>query len=291
MRKIGCILVIMILIIVTLTGCNKKNSLYEDMNLSNDEIFLYSVVDERLGIYNTKEFTWKPLYDEENTFQYVFNNDSEYVVSGNSIDNGFVLLERSADRKSLKKLFELNNDKNCFFPLATNGNQYYFVMYIDEKSEFVDRVIFTFKKDFEMQNILESNEMITAGVMLDNILYYTAYNELTDNYYLFSLNMLDIEKGSINLNTELQTRDLFCYKENICVSDYDNIYIDSMKIPKEYINFIEQDYIIQFYSNRCTVKNISSGDSLGAFLNPINYEVIDDQIIIYCQTGIYNIGM
>ena len=132
--------------------------------------------------------------------------------------------------------------------------------------------------------------------MLDDILYYTAYDELVDNYNLFSLNILDVKEGPIDLNRELQTRELFCYKENLGVSDYDSIYIDSMIIPKEYINFIEQDYIIQFFADSendvvCTVKDISSGDSLGTFLNPINYEIIDDELIIYCQTGIYNIGM
>lgn len=296
MRKTGCVLLMLLLLVESLAGCGKKSSLYVEMNLGDDEIFLYSVVDEKIGIYNTKKLIWTPIYVEENTFQYVFQNDSEYIVSGNSIENGFVLLKRSADRKSLKKLFELNNDKNCFFPLATNGNEYYFVMYVDEKSECVERDIFTFTEDYEIRNILKSNKKITAGIMLDDILYYTAYDDLAGAYKVFLLNVSDIEEGPkiLNINRELQTRDLFFYKDSLCVSDYDNIYTDSLTMPKKYANFIEQNYLIQFFSNEdydmvCTVTDISSGDCVGTFFNPINYEIVEHEMIIYCQNGIYTI--
>lgn len=298
MKKPPYISAIVIMIIMILTGCgeDRPDSIYNEVHLNNDEILLYSLMDDRLGIYNTKEFTWSPLYDEANTFQYVFNNDSEYIVSGNSIENGFVLLQRSPDRKSLKKVFELNNDKNCFFPLASNGRDYYYVMYVNEMSEVIEREIFTFTEDYKINSILKSNNMITAGVILNNHLYYTVYDRLTDNYDLFSMDMLDIGNGSIDLNIELQTRDIFSFQGNIYLSDYDNIYIDSITIKKEYINYIEGDYIIQFYANSqhdivCTIKKISTGNNVGTFLRPINYEIIDNEIIIYCEAGMYIVEM
>lgn len=297
MRKKGCILVIAILMVV-LTFCGKEdtNNLYEDISLSNDEIFLYSVVDERIGIYDMKNFTWTTLYDEENTFQYVFDNDSEYVVSGNSINNGFVLLKISEDRKRLNKVFELNNAENCFFPLASGGGEYYYVMYVNEQSQSVEREIFSFTEDYEIENILESEKKITAGVISENTLYYTVYNDLTDRYNLYSLQLSDNENVPVDLNRELETRDLFFYEGNLCVSDYDKIYCDSTNITKRYLNFIEQDYVIQFYANSkndmvCTVKKISSGEKMGTFLNPINYSVADNEIIVYCHTGMYRIKM
>ena len=292
------VLTIMMATAILLAGCGKDEpqSLYEDIHLSDNEIFLYSVVDDRLGIYNTKAYTWIPVYDEDNLFQYVFHNDSEYIVSGNSINNGFVLLKRSADRKSLEKIFELNDDESCFFPLASDGNQYYYLMCVDEKSDYTERDIFTFTEDYKMETILKSSKKITSGVILNDVLYFNAANQSTDNYDLFSLDMSAIENGPVKLNKQAATREFFCYKGDIYVADVENIVIDSMKISRKYLNFLEQDYMIQFYANNdydmvCTIKEISSGNNLGTFRYPLNYEIIDNKIIIYCETGIYTIKM
>ena len=292
------IYVILVFVLILLFGCGKEqiNDFYKEICLEENEIFLYNVVDEKIGIYNTEEFTWYPLYEEENTFQYVFGNDSKYIVSGNSINNGFVLLRTSEDKKKIQKVFDMNDEKSCFFPLATNGEEYYFVMYDDEKSNTIKRNIFTFTEDFKVKNVLKTEQMITSGVIVENKLYYTVYSSELKCYKLYAIDLLNGKEAFFDTSVKLETRDLFCYDNKVCVSDYNNIYCDQTLIKKEYINYIEQNYMIQFYANEennmvCTIININEEKCLGTFLEPLNYEIDNDKIKIYSRTGIYIIEL
>ena len=106
---------LVVLLIILCSACNNEE-LYEEFTIQEDEkILLYHIFSEKLGIYDMNTFEWNPLYPQDNIMQYVFQNESSYIVSGHSVENGFVLLKISEDRKNLKKVFELSNQVITFF--------------------------------------------------------------------------------------------------------------------------------------------------------------------------------
>lgn len=274
-------------------GNHVESIQYDAQNLTENEIFLYNIPQNRLGIYNKDTYTWRPLYDVDNLFQYVFGNDSEYVVSGHSIHNGFVLLQVSEDRKRMRKIFDLNNDDDCFFPLARNGQQFYYLLLQDEKNdEKKTRSIFTFDGHDKMQIILSTNDLITSGTILDHDLYYTAGDKKKDTYAAYAMDLRKEGEQPKLVKENLETRELYVIDDELYFSSRTQIFNDHQSFDKKFRNFVVNDFLIQMYSDSnydmvCTVMDIKSKKILHTFKYPINFEVKDDTLFIYCEGQIY----
>ena len=290
-----------LVVLFFLTGCAKVSSEkyqndYKNIEIKNEkEFLLYNVVREQLGIYHEDSCEWEPLYREKNTFQYVFDNDSDYVVSGNSVDNEFVLLKLSDDRKKLVKMFELNDNEKCFFPLAKNDDEWYYVMYAGNEDAKTDRRIIRFTNEYDIEEILQSDKMITSGTMVGNKLYYSAYDKKSDQYHLYWIDP-ERDRTEVDMKKETGERTVFQYNNEICLSDSDYIYIGKKKIPLKYINYVKEDYMIQFYANKaddmvCTIERISDGKKLGTFLYPINFQFKEHDIVVYCEGKVYHVDI
>lgn len=292
-----CILLICLLIC---TSCKKKDidnesKLYTDFSVHDDKIIMYNIPNECLGIYDKKNCSWKKLYNQDNLFQYEFGCNKRYYVSGNSLENKFVLLEVSEDKKTLHKVFSLNNDNECFFPLANDDNTYYYILYEDEKnSEDVKRSIFTLDKYNKMQKILTSENYITSGIIIENILYYTVYEPSSDDYSVYSINLSDEKKQEKLIKSNLETRELYNINGELFYSNITSIFNDRQAFEKKDINYVIEHYLVQMYPNKdcdmtCSVTDIETREVLGEFKYPINFEIQDNIMKIYCKGMINSI--
>jgi hypothetical protein len=292
-----CILLLCLLIC---TSCKKRDvdnesKLYTDLSVYDDKIIMYNIPNECLGIYDKKDCSWSKLYNQDNLFQYEFGGNKRYYVSGNSLANKFVLLEVSEDKKTLHKVFSLNNDNDCFFPLANDDNTYYYILYEDEKnSEDVKRSIFTMDKYNKIQKILTSENYITSGIIIDNILYYTVYEASSDDYSVYSFNLGDKKKQEKLIKSNLETRELYNINGELYYSNITSIFNDKQAFEKKDINYVIEHYLVQIYPNKdcdmiCSVTDIETREVLGKYKYPINFELQDNIMNIYCKGMINSI--
>jgi len=285
------------------SACNKSTlidtSQYENQELdpNRNVIFLYSIPDQKLGIYNKDTYVWTPIYDEDNLFQYVFDNDSFYVVSGHSVDNGFVLLKVGEDRKSISRIFDLYNDSDCFFPLARDDENFYYVLYENEKDkENIKRSIFTFDKDNKMQIVLSTKRLITSGIIINGVMYFTVYEPDKNSYSAYALTLKSPEKEIHIVQSNLETRDLFNVNGELYFSSKDKIFNENQTFDKKYENFFVKNLLIQMYSNKnndmiCTIMDINTREIVNEFKYPVNFEVNGDSLYIYCKGNIYKLQL
>ncbi|KAJ51191.1 ABC-type transport system involved in multi-copper enzyme maturation permease subunit [Clostridium tetanomorphum] len=290
-----------IFFIVICSACNNEsvnsNAIqYNHQELNKNEIFLYNIPEEKLGIYDKNRCEWRPLYPKDNLFQYVFNNESKYVVSGHSIENGFVLLKVDENRKSIRKIFDLNNNNDCFFPLANDNNNFYYVMYEDEKNtKNIKRTIFTFDKNNKIHTILNTNDLITSGIIINGFMYYTVCNPNKESYSVYSIDLSNEgEKKAKIVKSDLETRELYNIDNKLYFSSKDKIFNDDQSFDKKYENFFVKNLLIQMYSDSnndmiCSVMDIKTKKIIDKFKYPINFEVKDNLLYIYCNNNIYKL--
>ncbi|UPK44965.1 hypothetical protein [Paenibacillus pabuli] len=299
MEKKRLFLFILLLMLIVNTACDSKSGTtanqYKDEITQNNSIFLYNISQQQMGTYDKDSFQWSPLYEQDNLFQYVFDHASNFVVSGHSIDNEFVLLQVSNDQKKINKIFDLNNDKDCFFPLAHDGKKYYYVLYEDEKNtEDIKRSIVTIDQNNNLQKIVSTNEMITSGVIIDETLYYTVYKPEKENYTVYSMLLEDNSQHSMLIKEGLETRELYKFKDKLFFSSESKIYNDEKSFDKKHENYFVNNLLIQIYSDSnndmiCSVINAENKEVLDIYKNPINFEIHNNTLYIYCEGGIYTL--
>lgn len=295
-----CYVCIFLLCLLICTSCRKEqvdteNKLYTDLSVQDNKIIMYNIPNECLGIYDKKDCSFRKLYNQDNLIQYEFGYNKKYYVSGNSIENKFVLLEVSEDKKTLHKVFSLNNENDCFFPLANDDNTYYYILYENEKnSKDIKRSIFTIDKYNEMHKILTSESYITSGIIIENILYYTVYEPSSDDYSVYSINLGDEKKKEKLIKSNLETRELYNINGELYYSNITSIFNDRQAFEKKDINYVIKHYLVQMYSNKdcdmiCSVTDIKTREVLGEFKYPINFEIEDNIMNIYCKGMINSI--
>lgn len=302
MRKIVIILSA-VLLIITITACNKKSeaesNLYQDKVSGENEILLYHLAKQQMGTYNKSTFQWKPLYEKESVFQYVFGNASKFVVSGNSIENNFVLLTVSEDQKKMTKILGMKNNQDIFFPLADDGSNYYYVLYEDEKNaNEIKRSIFKLDDKNNIEILLSTNEMITSGVIIESTLYYTAYDQKNDSYtaYSFSLDEKGMNAKVKVVKEGLPTRELYNVKGELYFSSENKIFNNERTFNKKDENFFVDHLLVQFFPDAnqdlvCIVVNTETNEELGRYKRPVNFENIDNTLVIYCEDGLFTLDI
>lgn len=288
---------LVVLLIILCSACNNEE-LYEEFTIQEDEkILLYHIFSEKLGIYNMNTFEWSPLYPQDNIMQYVFQNESSYIVSGHSVENGFVLLKISEDRKNLKKVFELSNSSDYFFPLADDGSQFYYVLVEDEKDiQKTRESIFTFDENFDIQIIYKSRDKIMSGLIIDRYLYYTVYNQEKDSYSVYTINLDDKEKKPGLIKDNLESRDLFNINNHLYFSSRDKIFNDKQSFEKKMENFFVENLLIQFYDDKnlepvCTITDIRNNQILNTYKYPVNFAIKDQILYLFTEEQIFELPL
>ncbi|MGR6546654.1 hypothetical protein [Paenibacillus tundrae] len=300
MKRVSkCVCLIFLLMIVT--ACSKgneiKKNLYKNEISKENEVFLYNITKQQMGRYNKDRFQWSPLYEQDNLFQYVFGNSSKFVVSGHSSENDFVLLNVSEDKKKITKVLDMENNEDIFFPLADDGKDYYYVLYEDaNNADSVKRSIVTFDKNNQVHTLLSTNERITSGIIVNSILYYTVYETEGDSYSVYSLNLNESNEYGNLVKKGLATRELYNLHNELYFSSEDKIFNDSRSFNKKYENFFVNNLLIQVYPDAnqdliCTVMDTENNEILGRYNNPVNFEVQNKILYIYCESGIYTLDL
>lgn len=288
---------LVVLLIILCSACNNEE-LYEEFTIQEDEkILLYHIFSEKLGIYDMNTFEWNPLYPQDNIMQYVFQNESSYIVSGHSVENGFVLLKISEDRKNLKKVFELSNSSDYFFPLTDDGSQFYYVLVEDEKDiQKTRESIFTFDENFDIQIIYKSRDKIMSGLIIDRYLYYTVYNQEKDSYSVYTINLDDKEKKPGLIKDNLESRDLFNINNHLYFSSRDKIFNDKQSFEKKMENFFVENLLIQFYDDKnlepvCTITDIRNNQILNTYKYPVNFAIKDQILYLFTEEQIFELPL
>lgn len=239
-KKIGFIFICSVLVI--LSGCNK--------NVTENEEFFYNPYTQKMIKYNDKSKKielWNPA---KNQFQYIIGNKNIFV-NGNSYTNDFDLIK--LEKFSITKIHEFHKNEG-FFPIGEKNKKIYFIhSYYNENGseDYKKRKLAIFDlENKELKEFLNTKGLIDYGVVGDNYIYYTVYDNEKDTYSLMKIDNSETNQIPEVVKTELNDGLLLLANNELYYSDGNRLISDNKEYKKESVNFFYYDSLFQFYLNQ-----------------------------------------
>lgn len=241
---------------------------------SENEKLLYDKFNQKIVNYNidTKKVVEKN--EEANYFQYGFNDlETDIYTTGNSVDtNHNYKIIKMLDKKT-ETLYEMK-DNEGIFPLAYKDEEnMYFIKctYGDDNKElYADRVICKFNEKTKKLEELDATKglMTSYGVVIDDLLYFTVYEDINYKDYAFTLNKMDLNANNNIKQVDANLAEGEVYNNNgkLWVSDKANIYEyenNKNKYPKKSLNYFYKNELYQLGLNdehHVSIAILSEGD-------------------------------
>lgn len=300
MKKV--FLIVCCILLCGLTGCkdkqeNNNGNLAENYEWlpsakKDNEILLYDKYDQRIVSYDKSKHLVKEKNTTQNYMQFEFNDlETNIYTTGHSIENNYKIIEK--ENKTIKTLYEMKENE-AIFPLAyQNEDNMYFLKttYNSDGNEiYKERVICQFELNFKQLKEIKLTRglLVSNGVIVDDILYFTVYNEVNDNYDLYSLNINNIDKVDL-ISKGLVTGEVYNNNGKLWVSNKSKIYDyedNSIQFPKKILNYFYFDKLLQIDINNegdleLTITNTTTKNTKSTFDKIVDVRAENRNIYIY----------
>ncbi len=263
------------------------------------EELVYNLFDRSMGVYNLNTYTWTKLTSEYGEWYQSDGDQSIYTV-GFSGTNYFSVV--SVSDRTITSLWEVDVE-DSLIPFGHNGNDYYFLYFMDDFTEDETRKLIVYNLDSaEAQDVVQLGlERVTNAVLLGESLYYVGYHQDGGSFWLYSYNM-DTETEEL-LRTDLETNQIFVYDDKIYyvdkegnMMDLDDNLLCTLRGQCDYEYVSEYGLMIQSYVNSeaditCDVIDLSSGEIIASAAPYIGYHIRDEQLLLYCTGEICTVEL
>lgn len=249
MKKIILPFIVILILLSVFSGCSKLSN--ADKNAHND-IILYNRYDQKLIRYDLDLKKAVPIYDKINMFEYEFPTQCDLYTVGHSINNHFKLLQILEGNQNV--LLKLNSNE-AIFPLATDNKKFYFIhAYYDENVEITSKrcIAFFDLETKQLHDIKSTCGFISKGTILHDSLYYTQYNEESDNYSIFKIDIISVTNNKPQLIDEnLEFGDIYNDGSQIWIKNKDYLVSSTgdYKLKSAFLNYFVNKYIVQIDTN------------------------------------------
>lgn len=295
-------LTICCILLLLLTSCSTRDTQTEHNGYdwlpsanSENEILLYFKYDQHILSYDKNTHEVVEVNDTDNYFQYEFNNLATNIyTAGHSAENNFKIVRMN--EKNTELLYQMEQNE-AIFPLAYQDeeNMYFFKCTYDKnKGELYDqRVICKFNaktkqlEELDVTRGLQTN----SGAIINDLLYFTTYNDIDEDSYRFELYKMDINtEAKVELvNDNLAESEIYNHNGKLWVSDKDYIYDyedNTNKLPKQYSNYFYNNTLFQIDVNKnadleLTVTDTTTKEVIKTYDQIIDFIVKDNNVTVY----------
>ncbi len=299
MKKI--LLISLCIVFCSLVGCNNKDSTNKNVpsnydwlpsTKNEDELLLYDKYDQRIISFNKKNYNVIERNTTQNYMQFEFNDlKANIYTTGHSIENNYKIIKKQYDKISI--LYKMKKNE-AIFPLAYKNEQtmYFLKTSYDSsgKELYNERVVCKFElKNKQLKQLNATKGFLTSNaVIINNLLYFTVYNEENNNYDLYRLNVNEEDKIEL-INTGLITGELYNNNGRLFVSNQDKIYDyedNTIYFSKKILNYFYLNRLFQIDINnegdlRLTITNIERNKIENVFDKLVDVRVENDKIYVY----------
>lgn len=292
-------LIFFILVSLIFSGCTKQTSVLVSSN--EDYIMIYNPFTYKFVSYNKKTLlpeTKKVNENEKNILQFSFTTKSKYYTSGDCYKRNFEIIK--LNNGLIESVYKLENkDTEAIFPLASDEkNVFFFKADYSKKGLPISKIV-----KFDSNTLKEfpnTNGLISNGAILNNLLYYTVFDESQKTYSLYSLDYSNFTNTPKLIETNLKASELFVLNNKLYLSNNDAIYCKNDVFQKSSMNFydVESNTLIQINpnpnnDNQLTMKIIKADTKkeIKTINNIIGFIIEKGELTAYCYKGIEKIQL
>lgn len=296
MKKIIILFILLSLIFISF---NKPN--FKLVRERENSIMIYNPFIYKFISYNKKTFlpeTRKINESEKNILQYSFNTKSEYYTSGDSYKNHFEIIK--LNKGSIQSIYALENkETEAIFPLASDDkNIFFFKADYSNKGLPISKIV-----SFDNNTLNEfpnTTGLISDGAILNNLLYYTVYDEKKKTYSLYSLDFSNFSNIPELVKTNLEAKEIFVLNTKLYLSNKDTIYYGNDVFKKASENFydVESNTLIQINPNpdnynqlALKIINADNKKEIKAIDNVVGFSIEDYEITVYSYGSIEKVQL
>ncbi|MDU7471391.1 MAG: hypothetical protein E7K67_01985 [Peptostreptococcaceae bacterium] len=299
MKKLFYLLFYIILSVFILSGCNISNSNKNTIwKLEDNERFTYNPFIQCFIKYDLDESQNKLLipYTESDIIQYSFNTPSKIFTSGHSFENNFTIIENKDGH--IQELYKLEDDNLAIFPLATDGENIFFIKTDYSNENEINSSIVKYD-DNKIYEYTKTHGLISYGALMKNLLYYTVYEPSTDSYTLYCLDISDYDNSPEIIKNNLISGEILFLNNQLYCSNQEMFFNENDSFKKRSINLSDNK------SNKLIQINPSSGNDWLELIvidkqtneiiynnnNVIAIDFFDEILKVYSPTTIHNVDL
>lgn len=148
------------------------------------------------------------------------------------------------------------------------------------------------KNEKKLIEYTNAHGLISYGTVIGNKLYYTVYNEIDDNFSLYSLLRDDFDSVPELEKEDLKDGRIYSQGDVLYFTDKDTIFSDNKEFKNEAQNyFIGENYLVQYQiqndgSINANLIDTDTGKNVFNAKNIVDFKVTDKEIIFYCYGSI-----
>jgi len=314
MKKVVRFLLLITATVVILTSCNiaandtvtneiapDVSCITEDENwlpiCADGQIYIYHQYEEKILSYDPVSMQIASVNKQPNFYQFCFAKDNRIYTSGHSLTNNYSII--SLHKDSFEKLLEFGAQESIF-PLSSSEDTFIFIhTYYDEDGhEYVEQreicqlAYNSASKELPVYKNL-TGLMITHGVCIGDILFFTAYIPSSNTYNLYSIGIGSLSDMPTLLEQELAAPELYEYNGELIKSTQSHIFINGDDYSKNSINYIIANSLIQIGPNEYgdltfSATSLFDGEIYYTIDKIIDFRSEDEKTIILYGEGYIN---
>ena len=271
-------------------------SYFEEQVVKNNEILLYHVYKENLGLYNTDTKTWEPIYDSKknNLFAYSVKGqeyDNTFYTIGSSSFNDFSVVKYNRENHIAESIYNVA-ETDSLIPIGYYKDKMYFIHNLNDLENSESRAL-AYLDSGNIADFLNLNtSLVSNAVIVKDELYYVIYDESNDIYELYDYSLVNNSSTYISkIYTDLIYRygDMVTYidENNKLVDIYGNVYYSikensNVEILSDY-GLLIQVYVSEANDIACDIINLKNQMVISTKEKFDGYTIEDSKLNLYCE--------
>ncbi|SKA72403.1 hypothetical protein SAMN02745111_02348 [Eubacterium uniforme] len=277
---------------------------FKERVLKANEVLVFNISKNNLGLYNTGTKTWKEIYDsaKNNLFAYNVKGQEQsnvFYTIGSTSYNDFSVVKYNKENSMIESVMDVN-ESDSVIPIGMYDEKMYFIHNKNDLEDNETRSI-AYLDDDKLVNIIDfKNELVTNAVIIKDDIYCAAYSEENEinNIYCCSIKNHDIKNV-----LQSPYDNIFRYKDELV---YVNKNMELVNIEnKKYYKLEDNDtidvlsdygllirsYIGDDKNIACDVVDINDGSVIETASKFDGYNLNDGILELYCEGNIKNIDV
>ena len=263
---------------------------------SEDEILLYRHWDMRFESYDTNKKQEIQVNEGGQFFQYEFSNSTKYYTIGDTEKGGYQVVAKNGQK--VETVYKMKNDQDAIFPLAADDiNQtYLFLIYRGKDGK--KREIVSMNEDGNMECLEKTEQKIMSGALHENTLYYSVYDEKKSKYDIYAMDITKTEKNPELIKSNVENDELFYFDGELFYQGEKTIFSETRSFENASDNHFLEKYkkLVQIDVDEegnlmLTVIDTDTDQVIKKIQNPIDYQIKNDKMTVYCEGDIVEVGL
>ena len=267
---------------------------FKERPVKANEVLLYNVDKENLGIYNTDTNTWKEIYDssKNNLTTYAVKGQEQkdvFYTMGSSSYNDFSVVKFNQENRMVESLLDVT-ESDSVLPIGMHEDKLYFIHNKNDLGDNETRSIAYMDGDKLVDVIDFKDELVTNAAIIGNKLYFVAF--AGDKFVLYSCTFDNYEN---NKELEISSDQIFRYKDELVYVNENKelVSLNNEKIFKlkdhgdidvlsDY-GLLIQSYMDEHNNFACDVIDPSDNSVIETVSKFYGYNICDGILELYCE--------